>query len=324
MYFGAPVWPWRWNPPYEGVVQHLASLGLQGVELICWGSEILPLVSRRYTPEQLRTLDDDLQVEHYTPERVREYHRIFDASGLTLTNFSRTPIGLSSTDPQSRSSAVDKVARAAEVAASLGSPLITLITPYPFEMNVPPMMARPIMQEWRMDVPRDLDWKRNYDEFVEALAQCCTAAKRAGLRVALEPHPYRWMCSAQSMLRLIERTGAENLGMNLDPSHLFPCGEIPHFTVYQLGSRIYHTHFSDNDGQTNAHWRPGKGKVDWRAVVRALSDVGYTGAISIELENVPGSGHLGSDSSPELDRELQLSVAYIRATCDEEGIPTTR
>ena len=33
---------------------------------------------------------------------------------------------------------------------------------------------------------------------------------------------------------------------------------------------------------------PGKGKIDWQAVLVALKDVGYNGVISIELEDVPG------------------------------------
>jgi sugar phosphate isomerase/epimerase len=126
--------------------------------------------------------------------------------------------------------------------------------------------------------------------------------------------------SAQTVLRLIERTGASNLGINLDPSHLFPSGDLPHYTVYMLGTRVYHTHFSDNDGQTNAHWRPGKGKVDWTATLRALSDVGYDDVISIELEDVPGSATKDRDSTPEFDRELRLSMAYLRDRGAEAGV----
>ena len=75
--------------------------------------------------------------------------------------------------------------------------------------------------------------------------------------------------------------------MNFDPSHLFPVGETPHVVIYQLAERIFHCHFSDNDGTTNVHWRPGEGKIDWEAVLGALRDTGYDRVISIELEDVP-------------------------------------
>jgi sugar phosphate isomerase/epimerase len=126
------------------------------------------------------------------------------------------------------------------------------------------------------------------------------------------------------MLRLIEHTGADNLGMNVDPSHLFPGGEVPHYTIYMLGSKVFHTHCSDNDGQSNAHWRPGKGKVDWSAFLRALRDVGYDGVLSIELEDVPGSGKRDRPAGPELDGELRRTIAYLSALAQEQGISVRR
>ena len=78
------------------------------------------------------------------------------------------------------------------------------------------------------------------------------------------------------------------MGINFDPSHTFPCGDFPDITVYRLNRHIIHIHVSDNDAVTNVHWRPGMGKIDWRAMFQALKDVGYDGVVSIELEDVPG------------------------------------
>ena len=83
---------------------------------------------------------------------------------------------------------------------------------------------------------------------------------------------------------------------------------------------MLHAHFSDNDGTSNAHWRPGKGKIDWLAVLRALRDVGYDGVISIELEDVPGVAHRGRPSTKALDREVRLGVAYLSDLCRQVGI----
>jgi sugar phosphate isomerase/epimerase len=304
MFFGAPVWPYRWHPPYGEPIQRIARLGLEGVELIAWTKDVL--------------------TDYYTPGQVGELRSLIAGEGLTLTNFYHGPPNTGSADAAARRDAVDGVKRAVEVAAELGSPQIAGTAPYPFAIDVPHMLTRPTTQEWRVDVPGDLDWTRNYDEYVASVQEICQVAQAAGLRYAIEPHPYRWVCSAQGMLRLIERTGAPNLGLNLDPSHLFPSGEIPHYAVYQLGGRIYHTHLSDNDGQSNAHWRPGKGKVDWAATVRALRDVGYDGVLSLELEDVPGAGKRNQDSSEALDRETRLAIAYLTAICDQEGIGTTK
>ena len=83
--------------------------------------------------------------------------------------------------------------------------------------------------------------------------------------------------------------------------------------VYELGDRIFHTHFSDNDGQTNAHWRPGKGKIDWSATLVALNDIGYDGVISIELEDVPGRASAQHPVATEaFDRENQYVLRVSR------------
>jgi sugar phosphate isomerase/epimerase len=116
------------------------------------------------------------------------------------------------------------------------------------------------------------------------------------------------------MWRLIERTGAANLGINFDPSHMFPSGEMPHFAAHVLKGRIFNTHLSDNEGHTNAHWRPGKGKIDWPALLQAFVDVGYQGPLTLELEDAPGASHWThpEPASPELDRELHHAVEYLR------------
>jgi sugar phosphate isomerase/epimerase len=300
MYFGSPVWPLQWQPPYDAAIRRIASLGCRGVELIAWSAD---------------TLHD-----YYTSARIRELRDLIAGEGVRLTNFHHNPEQLSSPDVHARRVAGDAFARAVEVAAALGSPMVTCVTPYPFSRPVPHLLSRPTKQEWQVPIESGLDWTQNYNDYVAALKECCARAADAGLRVALEPHPYRWVNSAQSVLRLIERTGAANLGLNLDPSHLFPSGDIPHYTVYLLGSRIYHTHFSDNDGQSNAHWRPGKGKVDWTATLRALGDVGYDDVISLELEDVPGCATRDHASTPELDRELRIGMAYLRDRGAEVGV----
>jgi sugar phosphate isomerase/epimerase len=155
---------------------------------------------------------------------------------------------------------------------------------------------------------------------VEVTRRCCALCEEAGVKYALEPHPYRWMRNAASMKRLLEHVDSPALGMNFDPSHLFPMGEIPQMVIYEVGERVFHTHFSDNDGTSNAHWRPGKGKIDWKGVLQALQAVGYDYVISIELEDVPGVAHRAQLSTEALDREVLLSVAYVSDLCQELGI----
>jgi sugar phosphate isomerase/epimerase len=300
MKFGACVWPFKWDPPYEDTLRRIAGLGIKAVELIAWDRE---------------TLDT-----YYTPQRIKDLRALMQDLDLELSEFVSTPPGMASPDPAVRERAVQHFARLVQVGVALGARLVNTVAPNPFDLPFPRIMQKHVAQEWTVDVGPGLDWDQNWADYVEVTRRCCAICEDAGVRYALEPHPYRWMRNAASMKRLLEHVGSPALGMNFDPSHLFPMGEIPQVVVYEVGERVFHTHFSDNDGTSNAHWRPGKGKIDWRAVLEALRDVGYDYVISIELEDVPGVSHRGHLSTEALDREVLLSVAYISELCQQVGI----
>ena len=182
------------------------------------------------------------------------------------------------------------------------------------------ILQLPVRQIWTMAVPSGLDWQRGWEEFVETVRRVVAVVEEAGLRYAMEPHPYRYVANAAGMLRLLDHVPSPALGINYDPSHTFPAGDMPHLAVYQLAGRVFHCHVSDNDALTNAHWRPGQGKIDWRAVMAALRDVGFDGTISVELEDVPGVATPGRESTPALDTEYRESQEYLRAIGEELGI----
>ena len=134
------------------------------------------------------------------------------------------------------------------------------------------------------------------------------------------------MHNAAGMMRIIEQVDSEAIGLNLDPSHLYSSGEIAHAVAYEVGERVFNTHLSDNDGQTNAHWRPGKGRQDFRSLLVALHDIGYKGALSLELEDVPGAAgfpgfHRSPDSTDLILREHIYARDYLVKLCEEENIP---
>ena len=41
MKFGACVWPFDWQQPYEDTVRRIAGLGFRAVELIAWNRDVL-------------------------------------------------------------------------------------------------------------------------------------------------------------------------------------------------------------------------------------------------------------------------------------------
>lgn len=301
MEFGAAVWPFQWSAPYDDAIRRIAAQGFKQIELIAWNQDVLQ--------------------EAYTPEDIRRLRHLLREEGLGLSEFVFTPRGVADADPTRRRAGIEQFQRAVEIAHELGTDIINSVVATPFELPFPGLLSLPQSQELIVDVPKGLDWAGGYDTYVESLQACCAACEQAGLRYALETHPYRWATTAMSLMRLIEHVGSSALGVNLDPSHMFPCGELPHVAVYQLGPRVFHTHFSDNDGVTNAHWRPGKGKIDWSALLSALRDVGYDGVISIELEDVPGRASASRPVAGEaFDHENRESRNYLSGIANRLGI----
>ena len=291
MKLGAPVWPFQWHPPYEDAIRRIAALGYRNVELIAWNRQALD--------------------EYYTPDRIRDLRLLMSDLGLSLSEFVSTAGGMASAEAAERDGVVEYFKRFCAVARELGTDTVNTVAPVPFSLRVPPLKNLPVTQVWTVDVPEGLDWGRGWEEFVETVRRVMEVVEHAGLRYAMEPHPYRYVANADGMLRLLDHVPSPALGINYDPSHTFPCGDMPHVAVYRLGSRVFHCHFSDNDALTNAHWRPGMGKIDWRALLKALHEVGFDGTVSVELEDVPEVANSQHAAGPLFDEEMRKSREYL-------------
>jgi sugar phosphate isomerase/epimerase len=310
MKFGASIWPWKWDTPYDNAIKRIGAAGFRATELIAWSPE---------------TLDD-----YYTPETINQLKGVLADSDVTLSQFVVNNGPAASADPARRQEAITMFKRGVDVAVELGAPIVNTVTHVPFELPYPRITDRPLVQVFNMPMGADLDWARNWDDYIAVLKECADYAGQAGLRYSLEPHPFRYGSNADGLIRLIEAVDSPALGVNLDPSHLYPVGEFPNMVVYRLRDRIIHCHFSDNDGATNVHWRPGMGKIDWLGLLQALKDVGYSGVISLEFEDVPGvsRGHANvpgvykgnSDATEEFVDEYKIALDYLTGLANQVGL----
>jgi sugar phosphate isomerase/epimerase len=301
MQFGASIWPFQWTPPYEDGIKRLRKLGFRNVELIAWDRD---------------TLDS-----YYTPDKIRSLKQLLADEGMTLSEFVHSPAGAADPDASKRKQSVENFKRAADVAKELGTGIINSVVPTPFGLPMPRMQDMPLTQELSVDIPKGLDWTEGYKQYVDTLRQLCDVCESVGLKYALETHPHRWASTAIGLLRLFDKVDSPALGANFDPSHLFPCGDLPQVSVRELGSKIFHCHFSDNDGTSNAHWRPGRGKIDWAQTLLALQEVGFDGVISIELEDVPDRANRNMvTAGPRFDYENTESVRYLKELAQQNKV----
>jgi len=133
-------------------------------------------------------------------------------------------------------------------------------------------------------------------------------AKKAGIKFGFEMHPGDVVYNTETLLKLREDVGAEEISCNFDPSHLFWQGMDPITCIKYLGDAIVHVHAKDSKVNKSVvefrgvnDWKHygdlskrawtfrtvgyGHGVEFWNDFVSTLRLVGYDGVISIEHED---------------------------------------
>jgi sugar phosphate isomerase/epimerase len=191
-----------------------------------------------------------------------------------------------------------------------------------------------ITTAWPPEYSESLEWQWTerlvpYWREAERLAAAC------GVRVALEAHPGFCVYNPESLLRLREATG-KNLGINLDPSHLWWQGvDIP-AAIRALGESIFHVHAKDVainpeqaarngvlDTKSYARMRErswlfrsvgwGHNELEWKAIVSALRLAGYDDTLSIEHEDALASTDEGLSSAVGMLARVLLQEPPVEA-----------
>ncbi|MCJ7583285.1 MAG: sugar phosphate isomerase/epimerase, partial [Anaerolineales bacterium] len=135
-----------------------------------------------------------------------------------------------------------------------------------------------------------------------ALCECSAVAHPNGIRLALEPiNRYETMLvnTAAQGLELIERVGADNLGLLLDTFHMNIEEPVIEESIRLCGDRIFHFHVADSN-----RWVPGAGHLDFKSILRTLNAAGYSGWVSGEF--LP---------KPDAETAARQNIAYLRS-CD--------
>ncbi|ORX23786.1 AP endonuclease [Thermoanaerobacterium sp. PSU-2] len=134
-----------------------------------------------------------------------------------------------------------------------------------------------------------------------------------GLNLATTPSIWR---------RMFEIIPSENFGLNYDPSH-FIWQHIDYVEpIYEFKDKIFHVHFKDikiykdkldqvgimaTPLQYISPKIPGLGDVNWNKFISALTDIKYTGAACIEIED-----KAFEDSFESIKKSLIISRNYIK------------
>jgi sugar phosphate isomerase/epimerase len=166
------------------------------------------------------------------------------------------------------------------------------------------------------------DWTKSIDQnwprFQQVWPSLVRFAEDNGVRIAIENCPMffskdEWPAGKNLAIspsvwrRMFEEIPSASFGLNYDPSHLI-WQQIDYVKpLSEFASRLFHIHAKDAKVDKNrldqvgilatpleyhAPKLPGLGDVDWGRFFSALTDTGYSGAVSIEVEDRAYEGSL--------------------------------
>ena len=263
----------------EEVAQFAAEAGFSCVELMCWP---VGKAERRYAGVT------HVDVVGFTKDDAAKVHEVMDAAGIEISGLGYYPNPLAP-DPDEAAVYIEHIKQVIKAAAVL-------------EVGV---MNTFIGRDWTRSV--DDNWPR----FKEVWPPLIKFAEDQGVRIGIENCPMlftgdEWpggknlaYCPA-IWRRMFEEIPSGSFGLNYDPSHLV-WQQIDYVApLWEFADRIFHVHAKDarvdqsrlNDVgilatplEFHTPKLPGLGSVDWGQFFSVLSDTGYEGPVTIEVED---------------------------------------
>lgn len=130
------------------------------------------------------------------------------------------------------------------------------------------------------------------DRVQASLREAAGAAGSAGVRLALEFQGHAaFLNNLQTAAAVVGDVASPHLGICLDLFHFYVGPSKPEDLAYVSRDNLFHVQLCDLTGQARElaadgdRILPGDGHIPIEPVVRRLRDIGYGGAVSVELMN---------------------------------------
>jgi len=308
-----------WDLPFETLCQKMAEFGYDGLELACWGDHFdveRALSDDSYIPNRCDILEK-YSLKCYAISNHNVGQAICDVieekNKFTLPGH----IWGDGNEDGVRRRAVENMQNAARAAALFGVPVISGFTGSPIWRH---------LFYWRPDMAEVVE--QGYRFFAEMWNPVLDVFGREGIRFALEVHPTEIAFDIVTSQKAIEALdGRREFGFNYDPSHLGYQGVDYIRFIRTFGDRIYHVHMKDAHwshtpaetgvfgghlpfGDPRRYWdfrSPGRGRINFEAIIRALNEVGYQGALCVEFEDPDMEREFGAREACEFVCKLDFT-----------------
>ncbi|HTU91590.1 MAG TPA: sugar phosphate isomerase/epimerase family protein [Gemmataceae bacterium] len=170
---------------------------------------------------------------------------------------------LLSADAEARQRRLDFLRRAVDVAAALNADAVSF---------------------WSGTATEPLSAETLMDRLAEGCRQLCEYAETKQVRLAFEPEPGMFIDTMTRWAELHRRVGHPYFGLTIDIGHLHCLGETPiapHLRRWR--DWLWNVHIEDMRRGVHDHLMFGEGEIDFAAVMAALTEIGYTGGVHVEL-----------------------------------------
>ena len=303
--------------PLETVASLAASWGYDGLEIACMGDHLNPdraATDLAYVAQQL-----DLLARHglkvWAIGNPLAGQLVADPNNDERSD-AWAPADCAGDAERKRQWAIQALKDSARAAANLGVGVVTGSSGSPIWhllYSQPPVLPHMI--------------EAGYARFAELWNPILDVFDACGVKFALEVMPTQMaydVVTAQRALAALDHRQA--FGFNFDPSHLFWQMVDPARFIDELGDRIYHVHIKDTalhlDGRAGilgSHlsfghrqraWEfrtPGRGAINFEAIVRGLNAVGYQGPLSVEWEDTGMERQTGAREACQFVRRFDFA-----------------
>lgn len=233
-------------------VEEIASLGFQGIEILCDRPHLYP---PDFSLEQLRELKERLAAKELKVSNLNSF-TLYAVGDMYLPSWIEE-------QEERRRIRIEHTRRCLEFSAFLGCGNI----------SVPP--GGP---------PGGLPRERALSLFQRGLEEVIPEAERLGVALLIEPEPGLLLENSPQFKEFIGRFSSPAVGLNFDVGHFFCAGEDPGAAFQELSPWIGHVHIEDiASSRRHHHLIPGRGAMDLFGFFIVLKKMEYRGDLSLEL-----------------------------------------
>jgi sugar phosphate isomerase/epimerase len=150
-----------------------------------------------------------------------------------------------------------------------------------------------------------------YRGALQTIQECADFARGLGVTLTIEPinrYETNFINTLEESLAFLRELGNAQVKLLADTFHMNIEEKSLTGSLKLAGHKLSHVHLADSN-----RLAPGRGHINFRAIIRTLHSIGYTGYLSAEI--LP---------KPDDETAARLNIEYVRELLSEVGVNSHR